>query len=80
MDPELTKNEIFSKEAIDYLGKMLDLYIGGRRNAYRTVYYTAVFAEILVWIKALFLKTNYAKNLNSNQGMITGTSAFVYRN
>jgi leucyl-tRNA synthetase len=65
-----------SKEALDYW-KEVDLYIGGSEHATGHLLYARF------WQKFLFDRghvpvTEFAKKL-INQGMITGTSAFVYR-
>ncbi|WP_047416862.1 leucine--tRNA ligase [Cellulophaga sp. Hel_I_12] len=75
MDPN-TKNEIFSKEAIDYW-QDVDLYIGGSEHATGHLLY-ARFWQKFLFDKGLVPKDEFAKKL-INQGMITGTSAFVYR-
>jgi len=75
MDPN-TKNEIFSKEAIDYW-QDVDLYIGGSEHATGHLLY-ARFWQKFLFDKGVVPKDEFAKKL-INQGMITGTSAFVYR-
>jgi leucyl-tRNA synthetase len=75
MDPK-NENEIFSKEAIDYWQEV-DLYIGGSEHATGHLLY-ARFWQKFLFDKGLVPKDEFAKKL-INQGMITGTSAFVYR-
>tara|TARA_R110002051_G_scaffold145817_1_gene218744 strand:- start:79 stop:3537 length:3459 start_codon:yes stop_codon:yes gene_type:complete len=75
MDPN-NENEIFSKEAIDYW-QDVDLYIGGSEHATGHLLY-ARFWQKFLFDKGVVPKNEFAKKL-INQGMITGTSAFVYR-
>ncbi len=75
MDP-LNDDEIFSKEAINYW-QDVDLYIGGSEHATGHLLYSR-FWQKFMFDKGLVPKDEYAKKL-INQGMITGTSAFVYR-
>tara|TARA_R110002051_G_scaffold234092_1_gene295695 strand:- start:63491 stop:66625 length:3135 start_codon:yes stop_codon:yes gene_type:complete len=75
MDPN-NENEIFSKEAIDYWQEV-DLYIGGSEHATGHLLY-ARFWQKFLYDKGIVPKDEFAKKL-INQGMITGTSAFVYR-
>ena len=75
MDPH-NDTEIFSQEAINYW-QQVDLYIGGSEHATGHLLYSRF------WQKFMFDKGSvpfdeYAKKL-INQGMILGTSAFVYR-
>src|SRR5690606_12058803 len=70
------ENEFASKEALNYW-KDVDLYIGGSEHATGHLLYSRF------WQKFLFDKgevpvDEFAKKL-INQGMILGTSAFVYR-
>ncbi|MGJ8735298.1 leucine--tRNA ligase [Zobellia laminariae] len=74
MDPH-NENEIFSKEAIDYW-QDVDLYIGGSEHATGHLLYSR-FWQKFMFDKGLVPKDEFAKKL-INQGMITGTSAFVY--
>ncbi len=69
-------NEIFSKEAIDYW-QDVDLYIGGVEHATGHLLYSRFWQQFM-FDKGLVPKPEFAKKL-INQGMITGTSAFVYR-
>ncbi|MEO0527410.1 MAG: class I tRNA ligase family protein, partial [Bacteroidota bacterium] len=75
MDPHNT-DEIFSKEAIGYW-QDVDLYIGGSEHATGHLLY-ARFWQKFMFDLGLVPKDEFAKKL-INQGMITGTSAFVYR-
>ncbi len=75
MDPH-NEDEIFSKEAIDYW-QDVDLYIGGVEHATSHLLY-ARFWQQFMFDKGLVPKSEFAQKL-INQGMITGTSAFVYR-
>ena len=75
MDPN-NQNEIFSKAAIDYW-QDVDLYIGGSEHATGHLLY-ARFWQKFLFDKGVVSKNEFAKKL-INQGMITGTSAFVHR-
>ncbi len=75
MDPHNDK-EIFSKEAINYW-QQVDLYIGGSEHATGHLLYSR-FWQKFMFDKGLVPFDEYAKKL-INQGMILGTSAFVYR-
>ncbi|MGB5437117.1 MAG: leucine--tRNA ligase [Maribacter sp.] len=75
MDPR-NDDEIFSKEAIDYW-QDVDLYIGGSEHATGHLLYSR-FWQKFMFDKGFVPKDEFAKKL-INQGMITGTSAFVYR-
>ncbi|MDJ0645861.1 MAG: leucine--tRNA ligase [Flavobacteriaceae bacterium] len=68
--------EIFSQEAINYW-KDVDLYIGGVEHATGHLLYSR-FWQKFMFDKGLVPKDEYARKL-INQGMIQGTSAFVYR-
>ena len=70
------EEEIFSKEAINYW-QDVDLYIGGSEHATGHLLYSR-FWQKFMFDKGLVPKDEFAKKL-INQGMITGTSAFVYR-
>ncbi|ASV30509.1 leucine--tRNA ligase [Maribacter cobaltidurans] len=67
--------EIFSQEAINYW-QDVDLYIGGSEHATGHLLYSR-FWQKFMFDKGLVPKDEFAKKL-INQGMITGTSAFVY--
>ncbi|GAA4233032.1 leucine--tRNA ligase [Postechiella marina] len=75
MDPT-NENEIASKEAMDYW-KDVDLYIGGSEHATGHLLYSRFWQKFL-FDKGVVPVDEYAKKL-INQGMILGTSAFVYR-
>ncbi|MDB2606807.1 leucine--tRNA ligase [Zobellia sp.] len=74
MDPH-NEHEIFSKEAIDYW-QDVDLYIGGSEHATGHLLYSRFWQKFMFDL-GLVPKDEFAKKL-INQGMITGTSAFVY--
>ncbi|SFR53692.1 leucine--tRNA ligase [Maribacter stanieri] len=75
MDPHNSEN-IFSEKAINYW-QDVDLYIGGSEHATGHLLYSR-FWQKFMFDKGLVPKDEFAKKL-INQGMITGTSAFVYR-
>jgi leucyl-tRNA synthetase len=75
MDPQ-NDSAIFSEEAINYW-QDVDLYIGGSEHATGHLLYSR-FWQKFMFDKGLVPKDEFAKKL-INQGMITGTSAFVYR-
>ena len=75
MDPH-NSEEIFSEKAINYW-QDVDLYIGGSEHATGHLLYSR-FWQKFMFDKGLVPKDEFAKKL-INQGMITGTSAFVYR-
>ena len=65
-----------SKEAVEYW-QDVDLYIGGSEHATGHLLYSRFWQKFL-FDKGVLPVDEYAKKL-INQGMITGTSAFVYR-
>ena len=74
---DATNSEEFaSKEALDYW-QDVDLYIGGSEHATGHLLY-ARFWQKFLFDKGIVPVDEFAKKL-INQGMITGTSAFVYR-
>ncbi|WP_282048473.1 leucine--tRNA ligase [Maribacter aquivivus] len=75
MDPHNSES-IFSEKAINYW-QDVDLYIGGSEHATGHLLYSR-FWQKFMFDKGLVPKDEFAKKL-INQGMITGTSAFVYR-
>jgi leucyl-tRNA synthetase len=75
MDASNTE-EFVSKEAVDYW-RDVDLYIGGSEHATGHLLYSRFWQKFL-FDKGILPVDEYAKKL-INQGMITGTSAFVYR-
>ncbi|WP_024740234.1 leucine--tRNA ligase [Tenacibaculum maritimum] len=70
------QDSFVSKEAVDYW-KEVDLYIGGSEHATGHLLY-ARFWQKFLFDKGLLPTDEFAKKL-INQGMILGTSAFVYR-
>ncbi|MDF4220573.1 class I tRNA ligase family protein [Maribacter sp. M208] len=75
MDPH-NSEEIFSEKAINYW-QDVDLYIGGSEHATGHLLYSR-FWQKFMFDKGLVPKDEFAKKL-INQGMITGTSAFLYQ-
>ncbi len=75
MDPR-NDEAIFSKEAIDYW-QDVDLYIGGSEHATGHLLYSR-FWQKFMFDRGYVSKDEYAQKL-INQGMITGTSAFIYK-
>lgn len=75
MDPH-NDDEIFSQEAINYW-QQVDLYIGGSEHATGHLLYSR-FWQKFMFDKGFVPHDEFAKKL-INQGMILGTSAFVYR-
>ncbi|WP_428743662.1 leucine--tRNA ligase [Tenacibaculum sp.] len=70
------EGEFVSKEAVDYW-KEVDLYIGGSEHATGHLLY-ARFWQKFLFDRGFLPVDEFAKKL-INQGMILGTSAFVYR-
>lgn len=75
MDPH-NDTDFASQEALNYW-KDVDLYIGGSEHATGHLLYSRFWQKFL-FDKGLVPVDEYAKKL-INQGMILGTSAFVYR-
>ncbi|TAI47934.1 leucine--tRNA ligase [Flagellimonas allohymeniacidonis] len=75
MDPH-NDEAIYSQEAINYW-QDVDLYIGGSEHATGHLLYSRFWQKFL-FDKGVATKDEFAKKL-INQGMITGTSAFVYK-
>tara|TARA_R110002073_G_scaffold108336_9_gene243657 strand:- start:86948 stop:90397 length:3450 start_codon:yes stop_codon:yes gene_type:complete len=75
MDPK-NETEFASKESLDYW-KEVDLYIGGSEHATGHLLY-ARFWQKFLFDKGLVPVDEFAKKL-INQGMILGTSAFMYK-
>ena len=75
MDPR-NDEAIFSPEAINYW-QDVDLYIGGSEHATGHLLYSR-FWQKFMFDMGYVPKDEYAQKL-INQGMITGTSAFIYR-
>ncbi|HBK71334.1 MAG TPA: leucine--tRNA ligase [Flavobacteriaceae bacterium] len=70
------EEEIFSQKAVSYW-KEIDLYIGGSEHATGHLLYSRFWQKFL-FDKGIVPVDEYAKKL-INQGMILGTSAFVYQ-
>ncbi|WP_028891776.1 leucine--tRNA ligase [Tenacibaculum sp. 47A_GOM-205m] len=70
------EGEFVSKEAVDYW-KEVDLYVGGSEHATGHLLY-ARFWQKFLFDRGFLPVDEFAKKL-INQGMILGTSAFVYR-
>ena len=75
MDPK-NENAFVSKEAAGYW-KEVDLYLGGSEHATGHLLYSRFWQKFLFDLEYLPVE-EYAKKL-INQGMILGSSAFVYR-
>lgn len=75
MDPH-NEEAIYSPEAINYW-QDVDLYIGGSEHATGHLLYSRFWQKFL-FDRGVAPKEEFAKKL-INQGMITGTSAIVYR-
>jgi len=75
MDPHNDK-EFASKKALDYWGQV-DVYIGGSEHAVAHLLYSRLWTKILHDLGYLNFDEPFKKLIN--QGMITGSSRFVYR-
>lgn len=75
MDAQNTENFV-GKDAVNYW-KEVDLYLGGSEHATGHLLYSRFWQKFLFDLKLLPVE-EYAKKL-INQGMILGTSAFIYR-
>ncbi|MEM8847267.1 MAG: class I tRNA ligase family protein, partial [Bacteroidota bacterium] len=75
MDPH-NDTAIYSEEAIGYW-QDVDLYIGGSEHATGHLLYSRFWQKFL-FDKGIAPKDEFAQKL-INQGMITGTSAFIYK-
>ena len=75
MDPQ-NENEFVSKVSLNYW-RDVDLYLGGSEHATGHLLYSRFWQKFLFDLELLPVD-EYAKKL-INQGMILGTSAFVYR-
>src|SRR5689334_509554 len=75
MDPE-NDNEFCSRKASDYWGQV-DLYIGGTEHAVGHLLYSRMWTKFLYDIGLISHEEPYKRLVN--QGMIQGSSRFVYR-
>jgi len=75
MDPQNDK-EFCSREASDYWGQV-DLYIGGTEHAVGHLLYSRMWTKALYDLGYISFDEPYKKLVN--QGMIQGSSRFVYR-
>jgi leucyl-tRNA synthetase len=75
MDPNNDK-EFVSKEASDYWNSV-DLYIGGTEHAVGHLLYSRMWTKVLFDLGYISFEEPFKKLLN--QGMIQGSSRFVYR-
>ena len=75
MDPD-NNNNFVGKEAVDYW-QDVDLYIGGSEHATGHLLYSRFWQKFLFDLEILPVD-EFAKKL-INQGMILGSSAFIYR-
>jgi leucyl-tRNA synthetase len=75
MDPTNT-NEFCGRKASDYWGQV-DLYIGGTEHAVGHLLYSRMWTKVMYDLGHIGFDEPYKKLLN--QGMIQGSSRFVYR-
>ncbi|MFM7838015.1 MAG: leucine--tRNA ligase, partial [Chitinophagaceae bacterium] len=75
MDPQNNK-EFCSRKASDYWGQV-DLYIGGTEHAVGHLLYSRMWTKVLYDLGYIGFEEPYKKLVN--QGMIQGSSRFVYR-
>jgi leucyl-tRNA synthetase len=75
MDPDNDK-EFCSKQASDYWGQV-DLYIGGTEHAVGHLLYSRMWTKVLFDLGHISFDEPFKKLVN--QGMIQGSSRFVYR-
>lgn len=75
MDPHNT-NEFCSREASDYWNQV-DIYIGGTEHAVGHLLYSRLWTKILYDLGRIGFQEPFKKLVN--QGMIQGSSRFVYR-
>src|SRR5690606_23909496 len=75
MDPK-NDTAFCSREASDYWGQV-DLYIGGTEHAVGQLLYSRMWTKVLYDLGYMRHDETYRKLLN--QGMIQGSSRFVYR-
>ena len=69
-------NEFCSRKASDYWGQV-DLYIGGTEHAVGHLLYSRMWTKVLFDLGHIGFDEPFKKLLN--QGMIQGSSRFVYR-
>jgi leucyl-tRNA synthetase len=75
MDPD-NENEFADRKATDYWGQV-DLYIGGTEHAVGHLLYSRLWTKVLYDLGYIGHDEPYKKLVN--QGMIQGSSRFVYR-
>lgn len=75
MDPQ-NENEFCSRKASDYWNQV-DLYIGGTEHAVGHLLYSRMWTKVLFDLGLIGFDEPFKKLLN--QGMIQGSSRFVYR-
>jgi leucyl-tRNA synthetase len=75
MDPDNDK-EFCSRKASDYWGQV-DLYIGGTEHAVGHLLYSRMWTKFLFDLGLISHEEPYKRLVN--QGMIQGSSRFVYR-
>lgn len=75
MDPQ-NNDEFCSRKASDYWGQV-DLYIGGTEHAVGHLLYSRMWTKVLFDLQHIGHDEPYKKLVN--QGMIQGSSRFVYR-
>ncbi len=75
MDPH-NDNEFCNRKACDYWGQV-DLYIGGTEHAVGHLLYSRMWTKVLYDLEYIGHDEPYKKLIN--QGMIQGSSRFVYR-
>lgn len=75
MDP--TNNEIFCDRSVSDYWNQVDLYIGGTEHAVGHLLYSRMWTKVLYDLGYIGFDEPYKKLVN--QGMIQGSSRFVYR-
>src|SRR5690348_17937150 len=75
MDPHNDK-EFCNRNASDYWGQV-DLYVGGTEHAVGHLLYSRMWTKVLYDLNLIGFDEPYKKLIN--QGMIQGSSRFVYR-
>ena len=76
MDPH--NNEAFSNKKVSDYWNQVDLYIGGTEHAVGHLLYSRLWTKVLFDLGHISFDEPFRKLLN--QGMIQGSSRFVYRN